>query len=402
MWGCCFVVENSLDPLRVDLTVDSVEDLAGVNPADWDALDHGASPFTEFGFLRALERSGSVGPGSGWIPRYVVARRGGDLVGAIPAYLKAHSYGEYIFDWSWASGAQRAGLRYYPKLVVAVPMTPAGGQRILLRPRDDAEAREEILAGMLEALMELAAREQVSSIHWLFCSAAERATLEARGFLGRTTFQFHWENRGYGDFAGFLDGLRSRKRKQIIKERRRAAAAFSSLEFVDGPDMSPDDLRALDRFYRGTVRDRGGIAYLEPGFFETLRGLAPDRLRFCRVLDPQGSLFAGALYLETAGGLYGRYWGCDVRRPFLHFEAAYYAGIERCIARGIPRFEAGAQGEHKLLRGFLPVKTHSCQWFAHSGLSHAVSAALREEEIATSHRMNKLADLGPFKAGSGS
>ena len=393
-------MENSLDPLRVDLTVDIAEDLTGVNPAEWDALDHGSSPFTEFGFLRALEASGSVGGGSGWLARYVIARCAGVVVGAIPAYLKAHSYGEYIFDWSWASGAQRAGLRYYPKLVVAVPMTPASGQRILLRPDDSADAREEILAGMLEGLMELAAQERVSSIHWLFCSAAERSRLEARGFLGRTTFQFHWDNRGYEDFSGFVGELRSRKRKQILKERRRAAESFSALQFVEGAEMTSEDLTALDRFYRGTVRERGGIAYLEPGFFETLRELAPDRLRFCRVLDPQGSLFAGALYLETPGGLYGRYWGCDVQRPFLHFEAAYYAGIERCIARKIPRFEAGAQGEHKLLRGFLPAKTHSCHWFAHPGLSRAISAAICEEEIVTSHRMSQLADFGPFKAGS--
>lgn len=380
--------------------MDIAEDLSGVNPADWDALDHGGAPFTEYGFLRALERSRSVGRGTGWLPRYVLARAGGDLVGAIPAYLKMHSYGEYIFDWSWASGAQRAGLTYYPKLVVAVPMTPATGRRILFRPSDDADARAPILTTMLEGLMELAASEQVSSVHWLFCSADERETLQARGFLGRTTFQFHWENRQYDNFSGFLEQLRSRKRKQILKERRKAAESFSTLEFVDGHQMSEDDLQALDRFYRGTVDERGGIAYLEPGFFKDLCELAPDRVRFCRVLDPQDSLFAGALYLETEAGLFGRYWGCDAHRPFVHFEAAYYAGIERCIARGIPRFEAGAQGEHKLLRGFLPAKTHSCHWFAHPGLSRAVCEALVQEEAVTSHRMKKLADFGPFKAQS--
>ncbi|MGB1698567.1 MAG: GNAT family N-acetyltransferase [Nannocystaceae bacterium] len=384
----------------MDLTVDIAEDLVGVNPADWDALDHGGSPFTEYGFLRALERSRSVGEGTGWVPRYVLARREGTLLGALPAYLKTHSYGEYIFDWSWASGAQRAGLRYYPKLVVAVPMTPATGRRILLPTGDDEAGRDRIATSLVRGLMELATRVGVSSVHWLFCSEAERAMLESRGFLGRTTFQFHWKNRDYSRFEDFLGALRSRKRKQILKERRKAAAAFARIDFVDGADMTAEDTRALDRFYRGTVAQRGGIPYLEPGFFEALCELSAKRVRFCRVIDDRDALFAGALYLETPQGLFGRYWGSDNDAPFVHFEAAYYAGIERCIARGIPRFEAGAQGEHKLLRGFLPTKTHSCHWFAHPGLSRAVGEAIHHEEIVTSHRMRALAEYGPFKASS--
>ena len=368
-----------------------------MNPAEWNALDHGSSPFTEFGFLRALELSGSVGEGSGWLPSYVLVRRGGALVGAAPVYLKGHSYGEYIFDWSWASAAQRAGLSYYPKVVVAVPVTPATGKRLLLSPDLDDVSREAVVDTLVGGVMELAARAEASSVHWLFCSASERARLEARGFLGRTTFQFHWENRSYSDFDGFLDALTSRKRKQLRKERARARCTVDEVSFASGAQVGDEDLRAMGRFYRRTVDHRGGIPYLRPDFFRALCELMPHRVQFCRALQG-GQICAGALYLETGDGLYGRYWGCDAQREFLHFELAYYAGIERCIERGIPRFEAGAQGEHKLLRGFLPTATHSCHWLAHPGLSRAVEGSLREEEAATAQRMAELAGYAPYKA----
>ena len=368
-----------------------------MNPAEWNALDHGASPFTEFGFLRALERSGSVGEGSGWLPSYVLVGRDGALVGAAPAYLKGHSYGEYIFDWSWASAAQRAGLSYYPKIVVAVPVTPATGKRLLLSPDLDDVARDAVVDTLVGGVMELASRAEASSVHWLFCTPSERARLEARGFLGRTTFQFHWENRSYGDFDGFLGALTSRKRKQLRKERTRALCTVDEVSFASGAQVGEEDLRAMGRFYRRTVDHRGGIPYLRPDFFRELCELMPHRVQFCRALHG-GQICAGALYLETKDGLYGRYWGCDAEREFLHFELAYYAGIERCIERGIPRFEAGAQGEHKLLRGFLPTATHSCHWFAHPGLSRAVQGSLRAEEVATAQRMGELAGYAPYKA----
>ena len=401
--------------LRPRLRVRCVNSIEDVDRSAWDALEHGPSPFLSYGFLRALEVSGSIGHGTGWHPFYLLAEvdpgvgpddRPGErdtesgsisssnLIGAVPAFVKSHSYGEYIFDWSWAGAAQRAGLAYYPKLVVAAPVTPATGQRLLLRPGADPEY---VTAALVAGVRALADQASCSSVHWLFCTAAEQQRLEKLGFASRLTFQFHWHNRGYGSYEDFLARLASRKRKQLRKERRRAQEALDGpIELVPGHALDEAQLAALDRYYRATVYAHGGSDYLQPGFFHALAQELPDTMLFAQARRGR-RLVAGALFLETAGGLYGRYWGCDENIELLHFETAYHAGIERCIARGIPLFEAGAQGEHKLLRGFEPAPTYSSHWMRHPGLHQAISDLTAREARSVAEHMRYLAEHGPYK-----
>lgn len=388
-----------------ELTTRTVTSLESVDAASWDALAHEGCPFTEHGFLLALERSGSVGEAAGWRPLYILveadpadgapgAGAAPRLLGAVAAYVKSHSYGEFIFDWAWARAAIQGGLRYYPKLVVAAPMTPATGPRLLVSP---AAERDPVVARLVAGVRSAAAAARCSSIHWLFTTAREHDELTRAGFLARASYQYHWHNRGYPDFAAFLADMTSRKRKQLRKERERARAGVDALEWVPGPDLAPDDLAAIDRFYRGTVHAHGGQDYLAPGFFEHVRSLMPGRMLWARARRG-GRTIAGALFFETDAALYGRYWGADEDARFLHFEAAYYAPIERCIARGTPRFEAGAQGEHKLLRGLAPARTYSSHWFAHPGLAAAVARYLADEAAAVEQQMHELAEYLPFRA----
>jgi predicted N-acyltransferase len=242
----------------------------------------------------------------------------------------------------------------------------------------------------------LAEERGCNSIHWLFVTEDEAATLERCGFARRSSYQFHWHNAGYEDFDAFLAALTSRKRKQIRKERRRAREAVDAVRFVPGSELEPAQIEALARFYRRTTNLYGGRQYLRPSFFPDLVELAPERVRFLEAARA-GEAVAGALFFETEAGLYGRYWGCDEEIEYLHFEAAYYAGIERCIERGLPLFEAGAQGEHKLLRGFMPATCHSAHWMRHPGLDRGIRDFLREEAKAVDQQVRRLADYGPFR-----
>jgi predicted N-acyltransferase len=391
------------------LRVRCVTSIEEVDRSAWDALEHGPSPFLSYGFLRALEVSGSIGRGTGWHPFYLLAEvdpedegtgeRAGstplrNLIGGVPAFVKSHSYGEYIFDWSWAGAAQRSGIAYYPKLVVAAPLTPATGQRVLLAPGVDAD---HVTAALAAAVRELADQTKCSSVHWLFCTAEEQQRLAGLGFAPRLTFQFHWHNRGYGSYDEFLSQLMSRK--QLRKERRRALEALDGpVEFVPGRALDEQQIDALDRYYRATVHAHGGMDYLQPGFFHALAQELPETMLFAQARR-RGRLVGGALFFETALGLYGRYWGADQNIEFLHFETAYYAGIERCISRGIPLFEAGAQGEHKLLRGFMPSLTYSSHWMRHPGLQEAIADFLAREARSVEERIEWLAEHGPYKQG---
>jgi len=389
-----------------DLTSRVVSSLASVDAAQWNALEHGPSPFSEYGFLRALERSGSVGPESGWEPAYVLVEAGAAsaagsgeiperrLVGAVAAYVKAHSYGEYIFDWAWARAAERGGLAYYPKLVVAVPMTPATGPRLLIA-RD--VSRGPVVAKLVAEVRALAERRRCGSIHWLFTTAAEQAELREHGFLPRASFQYHWHNDGYASFDEFLARMTSRRRKQLRKERARVHAAVPAVEWVPGAALTADDLEVIDRFYRGTTHNHFGQDYLQAGFFQAVVEEQPERVQWARVRRGERTI-AGALYFATDAALYGRYWGCAEEVEFLHFEASYYAAIDRCIALGTPLFEAGAQGEHKLIRGFVPASTHSSHWIRHPGLAAGVERFLVDEAAAVGEHMRQLATLLPFRA----
>lgn len=382
------------------LAVRIVGELAGVDAAAWDALDHGASPFLRYGFLQALEDSGSIDRAtvagramrSGWTSTYILAERDGKLVGGVAAFIKSHSYGEYIFDWGWANAAARAGIAYYPKLVIAAPATPATGNRLLLAQGAGREVAEALIGGVRA----IADDAGCSSIHWLFCTHDEQTLLARAGWFPRITLQYHWKNRNYATFDDFLSALKSRKRKQLRKERQRARAAIDRLSWVSGRHATQDQLDDLDRFYRTTTENHGGRDYLQPGFFHRLAQTLPDAMQMVEVIAG-GKRIAGALFLETAQALYGRYWGADTHLDLLHFETAYYAGIERAIERRLPLFEAGAQGEHKLLRGFEPCATYSAHWIRHTGLAEAVQAHTVRETSAVAAELAELARYGPYR-----
>jgi uncharacterized protein len=378
------------------LVIRAIEKIGKIDRAAWDALEHGPSPFLRHGFLRALEESGSVGRKAGWNPVYLVAEEeheGGRLVGAVAAYIKVHSYGEYIFDWGWANAAERAGIEYYPKLVIAAPITPATGQRVLVAPGSDVDM---VTAALCAGVRAVADQADCSSIHWLFCTAEEQARLVKLGFVARASFQFHWHNRGWSSWDEFLGALASRKRKQLRKERAKVHAAIDGLRWVPGRELSTAQLDRMDRWYRTTTDNHGGHDYLRPGFFHRAAELLPDEMLVAEV-SAGGGPVAGALFFETPAGLYGRYWGTDRAIEMLHFETAYYAAIQRCCERGTPLFEAGAQGEHKLLRGFLPCPTYSAHWIRHAGLSDAIEAACEREARGVARQMDMLAGAGPYR-----
>jgi predicted N-acyltransferase len=388
-----------------DIQLRAVGSVADIDAAAWDALDHGPSPFLRHGFLRALEDSGSIDLGlgkpsgflkrrAGWLAIYLLLERAGRLVGAVPAFVKSHSYGEYIFDWGWANAAERAGLRYYPKLVIAAPHTPATGPRMLIAPGEDPGP---IRAALIAAVQAVADDTECSSIHWLFCTAEEQSALAQAGYFARASVQFHWHNRDYATFDDFLGALKSRKRKQLRKERQRARAAIESLSWVAGGEMSKAQLDDLDKFYRHTTDEHGGRDYLRPGFFHRLAETMPNEMRVVEV-TAGGKRIAGALFLETAQALYGRYWGALTHVDLLHFETAYYAGIERAIERKLPLFEAGAQGEHKLLRGFEPALCHSAHWIRHPGLAGAIGEFTARERIGITNEIGELARYGPYRS----
>ncbi|MFO1068546.1 MAG: GNAT family N-acetyltransferase [Geminicoccaceae bacterium] len=355
---------------------------------DWDALVGTGNPFVRHEFLRAMEASGSATTKTGWQPVHLVLEADGKAVAAAPLYAKSHSYGEYVFDHGWADGFQRAGGRYYPKLQAAVPFTPVPGPRLLGEP-----GRRAALA---EALVEATNELGVSSLHVTFCTEEEARILAAAGCLVRRGVQYHWDNRGYGCFDDFLDTLRSAKRKMIRRERREVVDAGIVIEVLHGPTMSPAALAEFYPFYTATVDKRWGSAYLKPAFFRILAERMADRVVLVTARQ-EGRLVAAALNLLGSDTLYGRLWGCLEEFRFLHFEACYYSAIEFAIARGIARVEAGAQGTHKLQRGYAPVWTWSAHHIPHPGFRDAVDRFLRSETKALEEQMGELAAMLPYR-----
>jgi len=371
-----------------------LEDLDGVDPDAWDALTSPHDPFTEYAFLAHLEASGSVGQGTGWLPRYVVLYDGDELVGATPAYAKSHSYGEYIFDWAWANACQRAGVRYYPKLTVAVPFTPATGRRLLVAEGPKAEARREALA---RGLVDVARTIGCSSVHALFRRPEEGEAFQASGYLPRMDSQFHWENKGYDSFEAFLGALRSKRRKEIRRERRQAAKTDLALGVEPVSGLSEADCAALYRCYRNTIDARGAIPYLTEAWWMGLPTALGRRGVVATARDGRGALQAGALAFHKGDVVYGRYWGALDEHRALHFELCYYQWIEWAIARGLRRVEAGAQGRHKLPRGFLPRPVYGSHWLAHAGLRSAVEPFVVEEAEAVREQMAHWMACSPYR-----
>ncbi len=370
--------------------------VADIPAAEWDncacpETGPPKDPFTTHRFLLALEQSGSVGADSGWQPRHLAARRGGELRGVMPLYAKSHSQGEYIFDFNWAHAYEQAGGNYYPKLQSAVPFTPATGRR-LLAPTDAGRT------ALLQGAVQVAKQNKISSFHMTFCTDDEFELGGEFGLMQRTTQQFHWVNQGYGCFDDFLAKLSSRKRKNIRKERRVAQAFGGEIQSLTGDQILPEHWDAFWHFYQDTGARKWGTPYLTREFFtiaqETLRD---DILLVLAKCD--GRYVAGALNFIGAETLYGRYWGAVEDHPCLHFELCYYQAIDAAIARGLTRVEAGAQGEHKLARGYLPVPVHSLHWIADDGFANAVQIFLDAEAKAVNQDIAVLNTFGPFRKG---
>ena len=386
---------------QTDITVETHDTLARIPAADWDACacpeaaaggGRPNDPFTTHRFLLALEESGSVGPGTGWQPQYLTARSEGRIVACAPLYAKGHSQGEYIFDHNWAHAYERAGGRYYPKLQIAVPFTPVTGRRLLTRPGFEETGR----AALVQGAVRVAERAGLSSLHATFCTAAEAEAGTAMGLMPRVTQQYHWHNRGYADFEAFLADLSSRKRKNIRRERAQAQGFGGRIRVLSGAAIEPRHWDAMWTFYQDTGARKWGMPYLSRAFFD----LAAERLSddvVMVVAERDGRVVAGALNLVGASALYGRYWGCAEDHPCLHFELCYYQAIEQAVARGLARVEAGAQGEHKLARGYLPVSTHSLHWVADPGFAEAVGRYLEAERDAVEEDIEILTGYGPFR-----
>lgn len=366
------------------------EGVRSVDAREWDALVGSDNPFIEHAFLATLEESGAVGPGTGWLAKPVLAREGGRLVGAAPAYLRGNSYGEYIFDWAWAQGARRAGIQYYPKVTVAVPFTPATGARLL----GESAVHPTLISGVVE----LAKVTGSSSVHFLFVPEAQAHTLAGLGLSPRRTYQFHWTNPGWHSFDDYLGAMTHKRRKEVRRERRLAREDGVEIRVVRGEDLTSAEWRSLHSFYASTIAKMGAHPYLVDRFW----ALAPSRLaqRVVAVLATRhGECVAGAFNLRKGPHLYGRYWGCLEEHRALHFEVCYYALIEWCLDNGITRFEAGAQGEHKLSRGFLPSVTHSAHLAFHPGLNEAISRFCHDEGAATDAEVGALSAESPFRGG---
>jgi uncharacterized protein len=373
-------------------TLTGVVDLA---PSEWDALVDEDDPFLEHAFLAALERSGSVGPGTGWEPRILVARQSGQLVGAVPLYLKTDSMGEFIWDFAWAHGAHSAGIPYFPKLVAAVPFTPTAGHRLLVHPSTE---RAPVVAALAKGMRDLADETRASSIHVLFCREEELHELAPAGFVRRASFQYHWTNREpapYRDFDDFLTGYRSRNRKQVRHERAIVRDYGLRIEVASGSALDDRAWAALDRFYRSTVDQYGNVAFLTPAFFAEIRRNHAHRL--LAALAYQGDEpVAGTINFMRGGRLFGRYWGAEVGLPLLHFELCFYRLIEYAIAQGLRGFEGGAGGDHKLKRGLLPQRTHSAHWIRHPGLRKAVVDYVGYEADDVDAEIRACLEASPF------
>ena len=370
------------------------ERIAAVPAETWDALacpgGRAVNPFVLHAFLKALEDSGSVGEGTGWRPAHLAVSDGPRIKGVAPVYVKSHSYGEYVFDHGWADAYQRAGGRYFPKLLCAVPFTPATGPRFLAG--GDAGV-EDILS---ESLQRFAIQMKLSSAHVNFVTEDAAARLGDQGYLLRMDQQFHWENAGYSSFAEFLAALSSIKRKNLRRERAQALEPGIEIEWVTGADLREAHWDAFFEFYMDTGSRKWGSPYLTREFFSLAGAAMPERILLV-LAKRAGRYVAGALNFIGSDTLYGRNWGAIEHHPFLHFEVCYYQAIDFAIARGLKRVEAGAQGAHKLARGYLPTATHSAHWIADPGFRRAVAHYLEQERAAVAEGIGELAEHSPFR-----
>ncbi len=377
------------------LTARTITSLREIAAADWNALLRDCAgelhPFARHEFLAALETSGSVCETEGWAPTHLLVEDDGELIGAAPVYLKFNSQGEYVFDHHWADAFERAGGRYYPKLLCATPFTPAAGPRLIART-------ETAKAALCEALKQITIQNSLSSAHVNFVQHADEAALCGAEFDIRYGVQYHWRNKGYSSFDDFLAALSSRKRKAIRRERRDALNNDLAISTLTGDQITPAHWDAFWVFYQDTGSRKWGRPYLTRAFFSEIAATMPEQIMMV-LAHRDGAPVAGALNFIAKDTLFGRYWGCTEHHPFLHFEVCYYQAIDFAIDRGLARVEAGAQGEHKIARGYEPVKTASAHWIAHPQFREAIAHYLEQERQSVSGDVEYLEDFTPYKNG---
>ena len=366
--------------------------IAEIPAAEWDACAGGVNPTLSYTFLQAMEESGSASARSGWAPQHLSLSDKGRVVGIVPLYLKSHSYGEYVFDYGWADAYERAGGRYYPKALGAVPFTPVPGPRLLVRPDAPPDTRAALIAG----LVEFTRQRGISSLHINFPEEADAEALFEAGFLKRMGQQFHWTNEGYKTFGDYLAALNSRKRKAVNKERREALAPGLDIDVLTGADLQPKHWDAFYRFYLATSDRKWGSAYLNRKFFALIGERMADKIVLVMARH-SGEYVAGAFNILGTETIYGRNWGSYGDYKMLHFECCYYRAIEFAIDHGLKRVEAGAQGPHKLQRGYLPVPTYSAHFMPDPGFARAIAQFLAREREMIAHKMENLAEYSPFR-----
>jgi len=365
-----------------------------VAPESWNRLIGDAFPFAEYDYLLALEEGHCVGIEPGWEPRYLTLWEGKQLQAACYLYRKTNSNGEYIFDWDWANAYQRYGQRYFPKLTSAVPFTPATGPKLLVAA--DASNPRELQQQLLASALELVQQEGCSSLHFLFIPAEEREIYEAAGLLLRHSFQFHWQNQGYGSFEDFLSRLRSKRRKEILRERRQVQEQGLEVILLRGEEIEPKLCRVMYDFYLTTIDRKWAMPYLSYEFFQYIFTHFRDQLVLA-LARKQGRWVAGTINYHKGPHLFGRYWGCRQDFRSLHFELCYYRLIEYAIEQGVQRFEAGAQGAHKIQRGFLPNLTYSAHWIAHPAFHRAIGEFIEEEKRSIQSNIEDNPELSPYR-----
>jgi len=375
-------------------TIDVIDSLGDLDAAEWNALSPQRQPFLRYEFLNALENSGSACAETGWTPRHLVLRdQGGTAVAALPLYLKSHSWGEFVFDQPWAQAYHQAGLTYYPRLVACVPFTPVTGSRILCLPGQDYR---QAASQLLSKAQQVAMNEGASSIHILFPEPSANTACEREDLLARSDCQFHWRNRNYSDFDDFLNLLTSSRRKKLKRERRKVLESGFSFKTIDGPSIEPELLDTVYRLHASTFAERGQAPYLTQSFFREIINTMPDAVVLLLALK-NGRVEACAICFRDADTLYGRYWGSRNYHDSLHFETCYYQGINYCIEQGLKKFEPGAQGEHKLTRGFEPTTTRSFHWLADEVFSGAISRHLERERHWISQYINEARRKLPYR-----
>ena len=383
------------------LDISFYNSVSDITKLEWQRVFSNQNPFTSFEYMNALEQSQCVSKASGWLPKHIVVKLSDVIVAIIPCYEKSHSWGEYVFDWAWAEAYERNGLEYYPKLVAAVPFTPVSGQRIGIDDTIKTINRKVILDTVCSFLNKTLELEYYSSWHCLFLPQTDYVSL-ADVSIARLGTQFHWHNDGYQDFDDFLSQLVSRKRKNIIKERKAVSANNFTFEFIDGDKATAEQWQGFIACYQQTYLKRSGhTGYLSADFFSQIAKSMGDKIRLLMVNKPNGNdsndLIAAALYFVSGSHLYGRYWGCLQEIDGLHFETCYYQGIEYAIKKGLSIFDAGAQGEHKVARGFIPIETYSNHNIGHNEFNKAIAHFCQQEQVHIRQYMQQLLSKSPYK-----